>query len=59
MCQLCNGTGGVTLQHSWGAEFLPCKHPDCDFDRDEAIKETEAVMAKLTTEIMASNYEVS
>lgn len=32
MC-LCNGSGGINKQHSWGIEFIPCPDTNCTFDR--------------------------
>ena len=35
MC-LCNGTGGVQIEHTWGIEFHPCPDSNCKFDRNES-----------------------
>jgi hypothetical protein len=53
MCTTCNGTGGITIQHTWGAEIYPCKNPNCDYDRQAAQRETDEVMRRMTAEIMA------
>ena len=58
MCPLCNGTGGVTINNGWYAEFHPCKHPECDFDREQAIKESETLIAKMKAEIQARELAV-
>lgn len=58
MCEFCNGTGGVTLNHSWGAEFLPCLNSDCDYDRESDIRETENLMEQMKQEIYARGVEV-
>lgn len=31
MC-LCNGSGGIQKQHTWGIEFIPCPDTNCTFD---------------------------
>lgn len=51
MCNLCKGTGGVNLEHSWGLETVPCINTNCDFDRGKAIAEMDAVIHKMRTEI--------
>lgn len=51
MCELCEGTGGVNIIHSWGVEYLPCNHPKCDYDRKKDIQESEAIINKLKSEI--------
>lgn len=53
MCPLCNGTGGVTINFGTYAEFHPCKHPECDFDREKAMREEEALIKKFKAEIYA------
>lgn len=56
MCSLCNGSGGVNKQHSWGAEFIPCPGPSCDFDYKaeqerilNLVKESEFILKGLET----------
>lgn len=34
MC-LCNGSGGIKKQYTWGIEFIPCPDTNCTFDRQE------------------------
>lgn len=51
MCKLCNGEGGITLVKSWGVEYVPCNHPDCDFDREKAWAETQAIIDRKRKEI--------
>lgn len=51
MCELCEGTGGVNIIHSWGVEYLPCNHPKCDYDREHAIQETEIIIKRMKQEI--------
>lgn len=58
MCPLCNGTGGVTINKGWYAEFYPCKHPECDYDREKEIRESEELMAKMRAEIEARGMVV-
>mgnify|MGYP001252644798 CR=1 FL=1 len=53
MCPLCNGTGGVTINFGTYAEFHPCKHPECDFDREKAMCEEEALIKRFKAEIYA------
>lgn len=53
MCKLCNGTGGVTINFGYYAEFHPCKHPDCDFDREKAWKETDEIINRFKREMQA------
>jgi len=50
MC-LCNGTGGITIQHSWGIETQPCPDGKCDFDKEKAIQELDQAIAKLKREM--------
>ena len=50
MC-LCNGTGGITIQHSWGVQFEPCPDSNCDFDKKKAIQELDQAIAKLKREM--------
>lgn len=58
MCPLCGGTGGVTLNKGWYAEFYPCKHPECNVDRVAEIRESEALIAKMKAEIYAREAAV-
>lgn len=51
MCNLCKGTGGINLKHSWGLETVLCPNSNCDFDREKAIAEIDAVIDKMRTEI--------
>ncbi|MUV39446.1 hypothetical protein JNUCC1_03324 [Lentibacillus sp. JNUCC-1] len=36
MCQTCNGTGGLAIEHSWGIQFEPCPDTNCDFEVDNS-----------------------
>lgn len=47
MCNLCNGTGGINIEHSWGIHFAPCPNTNCDFDEEKAWKETQEIINKL------------
>ena len=29
MCDLCNGTYGITDNEGWYAKFMPCPNPEC------------------------------
>lgn len=51
MCKLCNGEGGITLVQSWGVEYVPCNHPDCDFDHEKAWAETQAIIDRKRKEM--------
>lgn len=48
----------MNLYHSWGVEFLPCSHPECDFDRDKAVEETDQLIERMKQEIYARGVEV-
>lgn len=50
MC-LCNGTGGITIQHSWGVQFEPCPDSNCDFDRETAWQKTQVILDRLKREV--------
>jgi len=40
LCQTCNGTGHINVDYGWGYGFYPCPDPECDFDREKAMKES-------------------
>jgi len=39
---LCNGTGGIHIQKSFGIEFHACPDSNCTFDKGKADREFEA-----------------
>jgi len=49
MCNLCNGTGGLNIEHSWGIHFAPC--PNCDYDLEKAKNELQANIDRLRIEM--------
>jgi len=51
MCQTCNGTGGITLEHNWGLEVVPCPSSNCDFDKEAAWAETQAIIDRFRREM--------
>lgn len=51
MCQICNGTGGINIEHSWGVHFAPCPNSNCDYDREKAIQELDEEIARITKEL--------
>ncbi len=57
MCTTCNNTGGLTIKHSWGAQFLPCPSSDCDHDREQAIREEEEMINRFRAEIYARQFQ--
>lgn len=46
MC-LCNGTGTINIQHSWGIIYQACPDSNCQFDRVAADKRYEDWKLKL------------
>lgn len=51
MCKLCNGTGGMSFQTTFGLQFEPCPNDSCEEDRikarNESIARVDAYFASL------------
>lgn len=52
MCQTCHGEGGIILEKTWGAEFVPCPSSNCSFDKEAAWAETEKTIKRLESKMM-------
>lgn len=46
MC-LCNGTGGIHIEHSWGIEYHHCPDSNCEFDLSQSEKQYEVWKQKM------------
>lgn len=44
---LCNGTGGIHIQKSFGIEFHACPDSNCMFDKEQADRELEAFVLRV------------
>ncbi|MDY0396805.1 hypothetical protein ACFSMW_14755 [Virgibacillus halophilus] len=51
MCKTCHGEGGLTVQQSWGVEFVPCPDSHCGFDKVKAWQETLATLDRLMAKV--------
>lgn len=52
MCMTCHGKGGLTVERSWGAEFVPCPDTNCDFDKEKEQNRILNTLEKKVAEIL-------